>query len=183
MKRALLCATAAATMVSAGAVAHAQSGWYGTAKIGAIVDGIQDVDAKNPVVGGMIDTNATPQSDLVYGAGLGFGFDSGLRLEGVFEYRNVELEVPDTFLGLQPLGTSGPDGAGSTRVTDLMFNVIQDFKSEARRSRRISASVSALLASTAAFRRSTRPVRLRPTALTTAALATRTTRLPASASS
>ena len=119
-------------MVSAAAASDPQSGWYGTAKIGAIVDGIQDVDAKNPVVGGMIDTNATPQSDLVYGAGLGFGFDSGLRLEGVFEHRNVELEVADTFLGLQPLGTSGPDGAGSTRVTDLMFNVIQDFKNDSK---------------------------------------------------
>src|SRR5689334_16146825 len=45
MKKALLCATAAATMVSAGATAYAQDGWYGTGKIGAVVDGLQDVDA------------------------------------------------------------------------------------------------------------------------------------------
>lgn len=44
MKRALMCATAAATMVSVGAAAHAQEGWYGTAKLGGVIDGIQDID-------------------------------------------------------------------------------------------------------------------------------------------
>ena len=129
MKRALLCATAAATMVSAGAVAHAQSGWYGTAKVGAIVDGIQDIDiTAPPVVNGSYDTRADLEVDPVYGVGLGYGFDSGLRLESVFQYRNVELDVPDTFVGLLPAGRVGPDGAGSTRITNLMFNAIQDFK-------------------------------------------------------
>ncbi len=82
MKIALMCATAAATMVSAGAVAHAQSGWYGTGKVGAIVDGLQDIDATAPVANGALDTRADLEVDPVYGLGLGYGFDSGLRLEG-----------------------------------------------------------------------------------------------------
>ncbi len=130
MKRALLCATAAATMVSAGAVAHAQGGWYGTAKVGAIVDGLQDIDAKSPVANGALDTRADLEVDPVYGIGLGYAYDNGLRLEGVFGYRNVDLDVPDTLVGTLPAGRVGPNGAGSTRVTDLMFNAIQDFKFE-----------------------------------------------------
>ncbi len=55
MKKALLCASAAAAMVSAGATAHAQDGWYGVGKIGAVVDGLQDIDAASGV-NGQIDT-------------------------------------------------------------------------------------------------------------------------------
>jgi OOP family OmpA-OmpF porin len=129
MKRALLCATAAATMVSAGATAYAQDGWYGTAKAGLVVDGIQDVDASSGG-NGRIDVRAAPEVDPVFGLGLGYGLDNGIRLEGVASYRNIKLEVPDSFLGLQPAGTVGPSGSGSTRVTNLMFNVIQDFNRE-----------------------------------------------------
>ena len=117
-------------MVSAGAVAHAQSGWYGSAKLGTIVDGVQDIDAKGPVVNGAIDGRASPEVDPVYGVGLGYAYDNGFRLEGVFEYRNVKLDVPDAFIGTRPTGRLGPNGSGSTRVTDLMFNAIQDFKFE-----------------------------------------------------
>jgi opacity protein-like surface antigen len=117
-------------MVSAGAVAHAQGGWYGTAKVGAIVDGLQDIDAKSPVANGALDTRADLEVDPVYGIGLGYAYDNGLRLEGVFGYRNVDLDVPDTLVGTRPAGRVGPNGAGSTRVTDLMFNAIQDFKFE-----------------------------------------------------
>jgi OOP family OmpA-OmpF porin len=131
MKKALLCATAAATMVSVGATAHAQTGWYGTAKVGAIVDGLQDID-NSTGNNGAIDERASPEVDAVYGAGLGYGFGNGLRLEGAVGYRNVEMEVPDSFIGVQPPGTFGPDGAGSTRVTTLMANLIKDFNTGGR---------------------------------------------------
>ena len=125
MKKALLCATAAATMVSAGATAHAQTGWYGTGRIGAVVDGIQDVDAASGV-NGQIDSNSKPEVDPVYGASLGYGFGNGLRVEGAVTYRNVNLDVPDTFIGTKPLGTVGPQGDGSTRATSLMANLIKE---------------------------------------------------------
>ena len=126
MKRALLCATAAATMVSAGATAYAQDGWYGTAKAGLVVDGIEDIDASSGG-NGMVDVRAAPDVDPVFGVGLGYGFDNGFRLEGVAGYRNVKLDVPDSFQGAQPPATVGPNGAGSTRVTNLMANAIYDF--------------------------------------------------------
>ena len=125
MKKALLCATAAATMVTAGATAHAQEGWYGIGKIGAVVDGIQDVDAASGN-NGQIDTRMSPQVDPVYGLGLGYGFEA-FRLEGVVTHRNSQMDVPDTFIGVQPAGTVGPEGRGSTRVTNLMINAVKDF--------------------------------------------------------
>ena len=111
MKKALMCATAAATMVSAGATAYAQDGWYGTAKVGAIVDGIEDVDFAGGAANGAIDTRAAPEVDPVFGVGLGYGFAGGIRVEGVVGYRNVELEVPDTFLGVLPAGRVGPSAS------------------------------------------------------------------------
>lgn len=108
MKKALLCATAAATMVSAGATAYAQDGWYGVGKAGLIVDGVNDIDATTGAPNGRLDVRAQPEVDPAFGLGLGYGFDNGIRIEGVAGYRNVKLEVPDTFLGLQPPGTVGP---------------------------------------------------------------------------
>ncbi len=127
MKKALLCATAAATMVSGGAIAHAQEGWYGVGKIGAAFDGIQDVDAERGSNSGQIDANLTPKVSPVFGLGLGYGFGGGFRAELVGNYRNTKMLVPPTFLGVQPPATLGPEGAGSTRVTTLMANVIKDF--------------------------------------------------------
>ena len=112
MKKALLCATAAATMVSAGATAHAQDGWYGIGKIGAVVDGIQDVDATSSN-DGQIDTRSNPRVDPVYGLGLGYGLGNGVRLEGVVNYRNSKMDVPDSFIGVQPAGAGG-SGARAT---------------------------------------------------------------------
>ncbi len=63
----------------------------------------------------------------MFGLGLGYGLDNGFRLEGVASYRNIDMDTPNTFIGVQPLGTTGPSGSGSTRVTNLMFNVIKDF--------------------------------------------------------
>ena len=125
MKKALLCATAAAGLVSVGATAHAQEGWYGIGKVGAVVDGIQDIDATSSN-NGQIDSRLTPNVDPVFGLGLGYGFDT-FRLEGVLSYRNNKMDVPDTFIGIKPAATVGPNGAGSTRVTNLMVNAIKDF--------------------------------------------------------
>ncbi|MCF8508100.1 MAG: outer membrane beta-barrel protein, partial [Hyphomonadaceae bacterium] len=131
MRKALLCATAAATMVSAGATAYAQEGWYGTAKVGAIVDGLQDVDfAGGGSSNGALDVTADPEVDAVFGLGIGYGFGGGLRVEGALGYRNVDLTVPDTFLGVRPAGRVGPDGAGSSRVSTAMINVLKDFPIE-----------------------------------------------------
>src|SRR5215510_5593373 len=109
MKKALLCATAAATM-AAGAAAHAQTGWYASGKLGAVVDGIQDIDA-TPGANGKLDVRASPQVDPVYGLGLGYGLSNGIRLEGVVDYRNVDLDVPDSFVGTRPPNRAGPSGA------------------------------------------------------------------------
>jgi OmpA-OmpF porin, OOP family len=126
-----MCATAAATMVSAGATAYAQDGWYGTAKAGVIVDGLQDVDfVGGGPINGALDVAADTAVEPVFGVGLGYGFDGGIRVEGALGYRNVNLVVPDSFLGTLPLGRRGPDGAGSSRVSTAMINVLKDFPIE-----------------------------------------------------
>ena len=76
MKKALLCATAAATMVGAAGVANAQTGWYGTAKLGFTVDGLQDVDAASGV-NGQVDSREKINVDNVYTGGFGYGFGVG----------------------------------------------------------------------------------------------------------
>src|SRR6218665_2307186 len=87
MKKALLCATAAAGLVTVGATAHAQEGWYGVGKVGAVVDGIQDVDATGPNKNGQVDALLSPKADPVFGLGLGYGFGD-FRLEGAVCYPN-----------------------------------------------------------------------------------------------
>src|SRR6185295_3098262 len=61
---------------------------------------------------------------------LGYGFGNTFRLEGAVTYRNVGLDVPDTFIGTKPAGTLGPSGIGSTRATTLMLNLIKDFNTD-----------------------------------------------------
>src|SRR5689334_7948191 len=73
MTTALLCATAAAALASVSATAHAQTGWYGTARVGAVVDGTEDIDA-TPGKNGKLDVRAKPQLDPVLEGGFGYGF-------------------------------------------------------------------------------------------------------------
>jgi outer membrane protein OmpA-like peptidoglycan-associated protein len=127
MKKALLCATAAAAMISAGAAAHAQTGWYGSAKVGMAMDGTLDIDSATRAAGSM-DDRAELGSEAVYGVAYGYGLEGGIRLEGAFTYRNLELDVADAFLGTRPTGRVGPKGEGSARISTLMLNAIKDFR-------------------------------------------------------
>ncbi|MDZ4762793.1 MAG: outer membrane beta-barrel protein, partial [Alphaproteobacteria bacterium] len=126
MKKALLCATAAATLVSVGATAHAQEGWYGAARLGVVVEGIVDIDAPRNV-NGSLDDRGSMNADATYGVGLGYGFTNGIRLQTDVNYANIGLDIRDAFIGARPAGRVGPDGKGSVRSTTLMVNAIKDF--------------------------------------------------------
>src|SRR3990167_187770 len=100
MKKTLMCATAAAAFASAGLTAHAE-GWYSRADLQYTFDGRLDHDAKvsgNGVIAGDSDVSDMLGADV----GAGYAFDNGLRLEGVFGYRNGSLEVPTSIGGTPP---------------------------------------------------------------------------------
>lgn len=124
MKRALLYATAAATVLAPNA--FAEKGLYATAKVGAVFDGLADIDAPRGV-NGVVDDRADVEEDFVYSVGLGYGFSNGFRLEAALGNRSTDLGVEDAFIGARPAGVAGPDGHGSARITTLMVNAIRDF--------------------------------------------------------
>ncbi|HAY05201.1 MAG TPA: outer membrane beta-barrel protein, partial [Hyphomonas sp.] len=126
MKKTLMCATAAAAFASAGLTAHAE-GWYSRADLQYTFDGRLDHDAKDNVNGKLAgDSDA---SELLGGSlGLGYGFDNGLRFEGVFGVRTGDLEVPNSISGTLPGTTVSPDGY--VTVMDAMLNGIYDFNKD-----------------------------------------------------
>ena len=118
MKKAFYYASAAAAIMSAGSAAFADEGWYGRLGVGAVVDGKSDIDAPNNIAGAL-DQEADVETGPLFLGGLGYSFASGMRLEGVVDYRNLDLDVLDTFEGPainQPAGTVGPEGNGSVNA-------------------------------------------------------------------
>ena len=69
---------------------------------GIVADGLLDIDAPHNV-NGALDASANPDSDFVYGLGIGYGFHNGFRLELYGDYRNTDASVADTFTGTKPL--------------------------------------------------------------------------------
>src|SRR3990167_1139547 len=106
MKKTLMCATAAAAFASAGLTAHAE-GWYSRADLQYTFDGRVDHDPTTSAAGTMAgDSDA---SELFGGdIGLGYGYDNGLRLEGVIGYRGGDIDVATGINGTLPGTTTSP---------------------------------------------------------------------------
>ncbi|MFN3314534.1 MAG: outer membrane beta-barrel protein, partial [Hyphomonas sp.] len=123
MKRTLLCATAAAAFATVGTAAHAEDGWYARGDVQYSFDGVVDHDGTQDVQGKMADDSSVTES---FGAsvGLGYAFQNGLRLEGVFGQRGGDLDVSRTIGGTLPGSQVRPTGYAS--VTDLMINGLYD---------------------------------------------------------
>ncbi|NQY98164.1 MAG: porin family protein, partial [Henriciella sp.] len=133
MKKTLMCATAAAALAATGFVAQAEDGWYGRADVGYVFDGLMDHDAENNVLYTLGD-NSDPNDAVLYGLGLGYGFDNGFRLETAISNREGDLDVPSAINGGLPAAGGGVDFAlnpeGDVRSWDLMVNALYDFNRE-----------------------------------------------------
>ena len=87
MKRTLMCATAAAALVSVGTVANAdEEGWYTRADVGYTFAGNLDHDPEPGIPGTLAGDSNIPEG---LGAWLGAGYDFGnaFRLELTGGYR------------------------------------------------------------------------------------------------
>ena len=132
MKKAIYYASAAAAIVSATAAAQADEGWYARGGVGAIADSTADIDAPFNVAGSLDGDAKRAKVEPVYTGGLGYAFGSGMRLEAMLDYRNIDLDVEDMFLGPRPAGVNGPVGAGSLNTTSFMINAIKDFNADGK---------------------------------------------------
>ncbi|MEH6411066.1 MAG: outer membrane beta-barrel protein, partial [Hyphomonas sp.] len=128
MKKTLMCATAAAAFASAGMVAQAEEGWYGRADAQYSFDGKLDHDPVDQDVIGTMGSSSDIDDTWGGDIGLGYGFDNGIRLEGVLGYNSGDLAVPSDVNGTLPLTVSNPDGY--LQSVDLMLNGIYDFNRE-----------------------------------------------------
>ncbi|WP_340693916.1 outer membrane beta-barrel protein, partial [Hyphomonas sp.] len=125
MKKALMCATAAAAFASAGMVAQAEEGWYGRADATYAFDGRLDHDPVTQDVVGSMGGSSDLEESWGGDIGLGYGFDNGFRIEGVLGYSAGDLSVPANVNGVVPGAVSNADGY--LQSTDLMLNGIYDF--------------------------------------------------------
>ncbi len=123
MKKTLLCATAAAAFATVGATAHAEDGWYARADAQFSFEGTLDQDGATDVIG-TIPGKSTLNETGGAAVGMGYGFENGLRLEGVLGNRGGPLDVSPDVNGAIG-GTLSRSGYAS--VTDLMLNGLYDF--------------------------------------------------------
>ena len=136
MKKTLMCATAAAALVSVGAIANAQDdepGWYTRADIGYTFAGNLDHDPEPGIPGSLAGDSTT---DNLLGGWLGAGYDFGndFRFEITGGYRAGDLNASSDFNGA-PLGVSGDSSVeefsdANIQVWDAMANLLYDFENE-----------------------------------------------------
>jgi outer membrane protein OmpA-like peptidoglycan-associated protein len=99
-------------------VANATEGWYGRADVGVSFDGELEGDIDD---GNNTDTIGADLDDgWLAGAGIGYAFSSGFRVEAELSYRKNQWDVLD----LDP-----PDGdfTGDTKAYGLLANFFYDF--------------------------------------------------------
>ncbi|MEL7130406.1 MAG: outer membrane beta-barrel protein, partial [Pseudomonadota bacterium] len=130
MKRTLLCATAAAAIVSVTGAANADEGWYVRADFGFSPTGNLDHDPAVDVVG-TLQGDASVEENFGGWVGAGYDFGQNVRLETTFGYRAGDLDPDNGFNGL-PLATASPLENGDVQVWDAMVNLIYDLNNESR---------------------------------------------------
>ncbi|RAN31024.1 hypothetical protein HY3_05345, partial [Hyphomonas pacifica] len=119
-----MCATAAAAFASAGFVAHAEDGWYSRADVTYSFDGTIDHDPAVQNVPGSMAGDSDANEIWGADAGFGYGFDNGLRLEGVLGYGSGNIDVSGLF---NPPATAFSGGSGYLQEASLMLNGLYDF--------------------------------------------------------
>jgi OmpA-OmpF porin, OOP family len=139
MKRTLMCATAAAAIVSAGQVANAEDGWYVRGDVSYSFDGRMDYDAEKDSVGSMGGDGDIGEGLLGLGFGVGYNFGNGFRIESNLTGRSGELDPDPAINGIIPAVNNGgvetrflPGRDGSLQIYDLMFNGLYDFDTAGR---------------------------------------------------
>ena len=152
MKKTLLCATAAFAFASVVGAAHATDGWYVRGDVGYNFDGTLDYDANDPLEPGTLAGAADVEGDLMYGAGLGYAYDNGFRLEGALTFRNSELGVPYELNGQgvyeagllpPPLNVTVAAASGKAYGWDAMLNLYYDFNKGGRFQPYVGAGIGA----------------------------------------
>ena len=138
MKKTLLCATTAIALAMVSGAANAEDGWYVRGDVGYNFDGKLDYDA-NAHVPGTLGDYGDVEGDLTYGAGLGYGFDNGFRLEGAVTFRNSKLDVSPTVngqafyeAGFGPGQYSIVAPSGKAYGWDAMLNLLYDFNRDGK---------------------------------------------------
>jgi opacity protein-like surface antigen len=107
--------------------AAAPEGAYATAFGGGAFQGDQTFDFRN---GTSTDRgDASFSGSFISGASIGYGWDSGWRLEGEFAYQSVDMDA-GTFSG------AGPVGDGNYASTSLAANALYEFNAFGRESAR-----------------------------------------------
>ena len=139
MKKTLMCATAAAALVSVGTVANAQDhndeGWYTRADVGYTFAGNLDHDPEPGVIGSLAgDSNV---SDLLGGwLGAGYDFGNNFRFEVTGGYRAGDLNSSLEFNGIPTVSDGSTvilnDDDGDVQVWDAMANLLYDFGTDSR---------------------------------------------------
>lgn len=133
MKKSLMSATAVAALLSYGFAAHAKEGWYMRADAGYGLAGKIDHDAPNGLVYAL-DGDSDTDGVSNFGIGMGYKFDSSVRLELSYTDLKSDLEVSELFVssnGALPADTADTtyhvDPRGKLNGSHVMINLAYDF--------------------------------------------------------